>query len=195
MMSAVAPPVYLVRHGLSTWNRLRLTQGQTVHPPLTPDGVCQSRRAGEAIAEDLSASGRCVDRIVSSDLVRALQTALVLGCRLDAEVKAEPRLREQHLGYLEGRGYDETWAAADQHDWSDPALPVAGGESVRDVHQRMADVLGEQPATDVVVLVSHGDAIRVALAHLTGVPPQEAPWVEVANGAVARFDGEIAWLS
>jgi probable phosphoglycerate mutase len=44
------------------------------------------------------------------------------------------------------------------------------------------------------VLVSHGDAIRAALAHLEGEPPHAAEWVEVPNGAVARFDGAVTWL-
>jgi 2,3-bisphosphoglycerate-dependent phosphoglycerate mutase len=191
----VASPVYLVRHGQSTWNQLRLTQGQTVHPPLTRLGQEQAARAADAVAADVAASGRGVDRLLSSDLIRALQTAVVLGRALDVPVTPELRLREQHLGLLQGRGYDETWAAAEAHDWSDPDLPVAGGESVRDVHSRMSEVLAERAPGEVLVVVSHGDAIRSALAHLAGTPPQEAPWVEVANGSVVRVDDEVTWLS
>jgi probable phosphoglycerate mutase len=187
-------PVYLVRHGQSTWNVLRLTQGQTRHPPLTVDGRHQAAVAAEVIARDLEASGRRVDRILSSDLVRAVQTADVLADRLGAVVTLEPRLREQHLGTLQGRGYAETWAHAEQHDWSDPSLPVAGGEAVRDVHARMAGVIAERDAAELTVLVSHGDAIRTAIAHLTGTGAHQAPWFDVANGSVARFTDELAWL-
>lgn len=187
-------PVYLVRHGQSEWNVLRLTQGQTSHPRLTPLGRRQAERAAALIGADLA--GRPVTRILSSDLVRAVETAEVLGAVLRAPVGLDARLREQHLGELEGRGYDETWAAAAAHDWSDPTLPVAGGESPAQVHDRLGAVLAEVSTHggDVTVLVSHGDAIRAAVAHLTGVAPHEAPWVEVANGAVARVDGGIAWL-
>ncbi|WP_442940289.1 hypothetical protein [Nocardioides sp. B-3] len=45
-------------------------------------------------------------------------------------------MREQHLGSLEGRAYEETRAEAEQHDWSDPELPMAGGESVGAVRRR-----------------------------------------------------------
>jgi probable phosphoglycerate mutase len=190
----VKQPVYLVRHGQSEWNVRRLTQGQTAHPPLTGLGREQAARAARLLVADLAARDTAVRRIVSSDLVRAVETAQVLGEALGAPVTLDPRLREQHLGALEGRGYDDTWAAAEAFDWSDPTLPIAGGESLMDVHLRMADVLGSVDPTAVTVLVSHGDAIRAAVAHLHGVAPHEADWVDVPNGAVARVDDGITWL-
>lgn len=188
-ISTVTHPVYLVRHGQSEWNALRLTQGQTSHPPLTSLGREQAERAASLIGKDLA--GRPVTRILTSDLVRAVETAEVAGKALRAPVASDTRLREQHLGELEGRGYDETWAAAVAHDWSDPTLPLAGRESIMDVHDRMGAVLAEGAELDgaVAALVSHGDAIRAAIAHLTGVAPHEAPWAEIANGAVARVNG------
>jgi probable phosphoglycerate mutase len=192
----VLAPVYLVRHGQSEWNVLRLTQGQTAHPPLTALGREQARRAARLIAADLA--GRPPARIVTSDLLRAVETARIVGETLEAEVALDPRLREQHLGELQGRGYDETWAAAERHDWSDPTLPVAGGESLLDVHDRLAAALADVAGgPGPVVLVSHGDAIRAALAHVAGVAPHRAPWVEVPNGAVARLGGGasgVVWL-
>lgn len=187
-------PVYLVRHGQSEWNVLRLTQGQTSHPRLTSLGREQAERAASLIGKDLA--GRPVARILTSDLVRAVETAKVAGKALRAPVALDARLREQHLGELEGRGYDETWVAAEAHDWSDPTLPVAGGESLMEVHDRVGAVLTEVAELHggPTVLVSHGDAIRAAVARLTGVAPHQAPWVEVANGAVARVDVAITWL-
>jgi probable phosphoglycerate mutase len=192
-MPRVSHPFYLVRHGQSEWNVLRLTQGQTHHPRLTELGREQATRAAELLAEEPGV-GRL--RIVSSDLARAAETADIIARRLGSPITHDERLREQHLGTLEGRGYDDTWAAAEAHDWSDPSLPIAGGESLLDVHARMSAALSEHAAGDrPVVLVSHGDAIRVAVAHVAGHAPHEAPWVDVPNGAVARVDGgELTWL-
>ena len=106
----------------------------------------------------------------------------------------DERLREQCLGRFEGRPYEQTWAEGMEHDWADPSLPVGGGESPRDVHDRMAAVLAEVDPGEVTVLTSHGDAIRHGLARLAGVAPHEAEWVEVPNGAVARYDGTVTWL-
>ena len=70
-------PVYLVRHGQSEWNVLRLTQGQTSHPRLTSLGREQAERAASLIGKDLA--GRPVARILTSDLVGAVETAKVVG--------------------------------------------------------------------------------------------------------------------
>jgi probable phosphoglycerate mutase len=193
-MRHVTHPAYLVRHGQSEWNLRRLTQGQTVHPRLTELGREQASRAAALISADLAALALPVTRIVSSDLVRAAQTALIHSDHLGAELTLDARLREQNLGALEGRSYEETWAVAAQTDWSDPTLPVAGGESLMDVYDRMGAVLSDLDRGTVSVLVSHGDAIRAAVAYLRGVKPHEAPWVDVPNGAVARIGDDLTWL-
>lgn len=193
-ITAMPHPVYLVRHGQSQWNVRRLTQGQTLHPPLTDLGRSQSAAAAELIAADLDDLGLTAQRLVSSDLTRAAETAAVIGRRLQLPVESDPRLREQHLGDLEGRSYEETWAAAETFDWSDPTRPIAGGESLIDVYDRMAAILEEVEPAGVSILVSHGDAIRAIVAYLNGVKPHESDWVEVPNGAVARVDGTVTWL-
>lgn len=185
--------VYLVRHGQSQWNARRLTQGQTAHPPLTDLGRSQSAAAAKLIAADLEGLGLTPKRLLSSDLARAAQTAAIIGHQLQLTPEPDPRLREQHLGDLEGRTYEETWAAAETFDWSDPTQPIAGGESLTQVYERMAAVLDELDPNSVSVLVSHGDAIRSAVAYLQGKKPDEAPWIDVANGAVARIDDELTW--
>ncbi|MFV0463007.1 MAG: histidine phosphatase family protein [Nostocoides sp.] len=190
-------PVYLVRHGESEWNLLRRTQGQIAHPRLTERGRTQAAAAADLIAADMAERDRVVLSIVTSDLTRAAQTAAILADRLRARLAYDTRLREQALGELEGKSYEETWAAADAHDWSDPSLPVAGGESPMDVYERVGALLDEVIGADTagaIVLVSHGDAIRMALAHLAGVAPHQAPWVAVDNGAVARLGDQVTWI-
>ncbi len=68
-------------------------------------------------------------------------------------------------------------------DWSDPDVPIGGGESARQVFDRMADVLGPIAGMDAIV-VSHGDAIRYALGWLAGHQAADCPWHEVGPGAV-----------
>ena len=191
----VVRPCYLVRHGQSEWNVLRLTQGQTMAPRLTELGRDQARYAAELIRADLG-PGVSVDVVRSSDLVRARETAEVLVERVGGRLVLDERLREQHLGDLEGRTYVETWSAAERHDWSDPHLPVAGGESPQQLSDRMADAVDSLDRSTITVLVSHGDAIRAAVAHLTRHAVGDAPWVEVPNGAVARVgDHRVSWLT
>ncbi|WP_297737422.1 histidine phosphatase family protein [Nocardioides sp.] len=187
-------PVYLVRHGQSEWNVRGLTQGQTKHPALTELGREQASRAAGVIAADLGRAGLVAARLLTSDLVRATETARIVGTRIGLRPEPDPRLREQHLGSLEGRSHEDSWAQAELHDWSDPELPVAGGESVGQVRRRVAAVLDEVDPGAPTVFVSHGDAIRSAIAHLLGQSATDAPWVPVPNGSVARFDGNLSWL-
>lgn len=189
------PSVYLVRHGESEWNVRRLTQGQTKHPRLTAIGRRQAAGAAEAIAADLARLGLPAPRLVTSDLVRAVETAQIVGERIGLVPELDVRLREQHLGELEGRSYEESWAWAELHDWSDPELPLAGGESVGQVRRRLAAVLAELAPGTPTVLVSHGDAIRSAVAHFLGQSMTDASWVEVPNGSVVRYTSEIEWLA
>lgn len=188
-------PVYLVRHGQSEWNVRRLTQGQTRHPALTPLGRQQAAESASALALDLARLGLASARLVTSDLVRAVETARIIGDRLGSAVELDPRLREQDLGWLEGRSYADTWAAGEQHDWSDPTLPVAGGESLTQVRTRLGAVLDGLGSSTATVLVSHGDSIRAGVAYLMRQPPHQSPWLEVPNGAVFRYDGRLVRLA
>jgi probable phosphoglycerate mutase len=191
----VSLPYYLVRHGESEWNVQRLTQGQTMHPRLTARGRDQATRAARAIADDLAASGLEAGTVTTSDLVRATETAEIIVDLLGTELTVDERLREQHLGALQGMSYDETFTLAATVDWSVPDQSIAGGESMHQVRDRIAAVLSCIDRARVTTLVSHGDAIRVAVAHAAGLEPHRAPWVDVPNGAVARIVGtEATWL-
>lgn len=197
---------YLVRHGESEWNEQRITQGQTPHPRLTALGREQAAAAAALIAADLAARRSpaagpsagvvegVVELVVSSDLRRAAETAQVIADRLGVGVESDPRLREQALGRLEGLGYDETWAAAESHDWTDPTIPVAGGESVAHLTARIAGALENHLSGGLRVLVTHGDAIRAALAHLDGPHCRAPAWIPVPNGAVFRIHSDGSWV-
>ena len=63
-----------IRHAQSTWNELGRWQGQA-DPPLSDAG----RRAAEALAEQLSAELSTCRALVTSDLLRARETAAILG--------------------------------------------------------------------------------------------------------------------
>ncbi len=184
-------PVFLVRHGQSEWNLRRLTQGQTAHPALTSLGREQAAAAASLVADDLAGLGLPTARLVTSDLMRAVETAQILGDRLGLTASLDERLREQHLGELEGLDHEASWARTELHDWSDPELPIAGGESVAAVRRRVAALLDELDPGVPAILVSHGDAIRSAVGHLQGHSVVDTPWVEVPNGVVVRWDGGL----
>jgi len=159
--------VHLVRHGESVWNAARRVQGQSaLAPSLTELGRAQARTAAELLSE-LAPRARLV---LSSDLARARETALIVAACMGLPLRCDPGLREQHLGELEGRHLAEEREGVTIEDtvdglWLDAARRPPGGESVRDLHSRvhatLARLAAELAAIEVVV-VTHGGPIRVA---------------------------------
>lgn len=173
--------LHFVRHGESTWNVEGRVQGQTHHVPLTGLGFAQARAAARTLA------GRDVRRLVSSDLVRARQTADVVGDALGLTPEYEPALREQSLGSLEGRLAAELVPETTSPGQHVTSVRWGGGESVADVHARVGGYLERllaDPGPGDVVLVSHGDTIRIALAYLRGHRPDQVDWCALPNGSV-----------
>ncbi len=177
--------IYLVRHGESEWNRAGWVQGQTSHPELTERGREQAALAGERLAAVL----RPQANLISSDLVRAEQTAAIIGQRLGLAPVSDPRLREQQLGVLQGLASATAAAALGEVDWSDRNVAIGGGESIGAVYDRMAAFLEPLRELEVdTVVVSHGDAIRLALGWVQGESATEAAWPSIGNGAIFAVD-------
>jgi probable phosphoglycerate mutase len=190
MPDRIGPAVHLVRHGQSTWNVRHLAQGQADEAELTELGRDQARLSGSLLAD--AGAGR----LLTSDLRRARQTADIIGEMLGLTPIPTALLRERSLGTVEGEPSDRAAAA-----WERAAsgvgpgggpLPVVdvrlpGGESLRDVLARAAAFLAlpwVTEATADVVVVSHGDTLRVLLAHLLGDDFDDLTWREIDNGNV-----------
>ena len=127
--------------------------------------------------------------LLTSDLTRAVHTADIIGSALRREPIPTPLLREQALGELEGLTTAEASARLAGVDLADPAVRYAGGESRLDVAARIAalfasPLISELAPTDEIVLVSHGDTIRIAIALLLGEDQADAPWRPIDNGSV-----------
>jgi probable phosphoglycerate mutase len=160
----------LVRHGESTWNAARRTQGQS-DPPLSDRGVAQARELAGRLA------GCRLAGFYASDLARARQTAEPIASAVGIEAVLEPGLREVALGEWEGRTreeiieeYPETWERwAREPDWD----IVPGGEGAAPFSQRVIATLdrlrSRHPHGDVVC-VTHGGVVQVALLHVLGGP-------------------------
>lgn len=88
---------YIFRHGQTVWNAEGRPQGQHPYPvPLTMNGREQAASLAEKLAD------RKIKRLISSDLLRAAQTAEIVAGRLGLEIEYDPRLREVDYGKLNG---------------------------------------------------------------------------------------------
>jgi len=202
----------MLRHGQTEYNAGSRMQGQ-LDTDLSDLGREQAIAAAEVLAK------RQPLLIVSSDLRRALDTAVALGDRSGQPVRIDTRLRETHLGDWQGMTHVEVDAAAPgaRLAWRDDARWAPhGGESRVDVADRSMPLVWElvdQQAdwgTDEpdrpVVLVAHGGLIAALTGARLGLPVDNWPilggmgnasWVQLAghspsDGASDSFE-DIRW--
>src|SRR5918995_5242417 len=129
----------MLRHGQTEYNAGSRMQGQ-LDTDLSDLGREQAAAAAEVLAK------RQPLTIVSSDLRRALDTAVALGERSGLPVLVDTRLRETHLGDWQGLTHLEVDAAAPgaRLAWRENARWAPhGGESRVDVAARSLPLVNE----------------------------------------------------
>ena len=93
--------------------------------------------------------------------------------------------------YATANGKYEKTMPQDVVDWTDPHWAAEGGESLAQLHGRVAGHLAglrADPPADVVALVTHGDTIRALQAVVAGLGPDQLPAVTPHNGSVTRLE-------
>jgi glucosyl-3-phosphoglycerate phosphatase len=190
----------LLRHGQTDYNVAGRMQGH-LDSILTETGVEQAAAVAPEIAR------LAPDRVISSDLRRAVDTAELVSAACGLPVKYDARLRETHLGEWQGRTVAEIedgWPGAIATWRSDPAWAPPGGESRIEVVRRSLPVveeLDEEYATGepdiTVVLVAHGGLIAGLVCGLLALPSSTWPAIGgIGNcrwAAVARRADHPRW--
>jgi probable phosphoglycerate mutase len=164
--------IYLSRHGETDWNAEGRWQGHT-DKPLNETGRRQARELAETL-RTASLAG-----VVTSDLLRARETAEIVASVLGLAVDyIDPDLRERTIGVFEGltrdeceRLHPEAWTA-----WIERRVPPPGAEPHQPLAERVTQAIGraaERIAGGLapVLLVTHGGAMRAALAHAGHTAP------------------------
>lgn len=157
--------LYIVRHGETEWNKDKLLQGST-DIPLSDSGRRLAQLSGEALANTP------FDRIYSSPLHRAYETACLFRGKQKVEIITDDRLRELCFGDFEGQNMSELLANQDltfRYFFKQPHLYRApkNGESLEHLCQRAASFMDEvilplQNNCNRVMIVAHG-ALNKAL--------------------------------
>ena len=156
-----------VRHGLTpTTGKALPGRARGLH--LTEDGRAQA----ESVAERLAALKR-VDAIYSSPLDRTRETAAAIGRRLQLKVATEKGLLDCDFGEWTGaelkvlRKLPE-WETVQRHP---SGFRFPNGESFREMQARMAETVAKlrvRHPGQTLVVVSHADPIKAAVAHAMG---------------------------
>ncbi|MCZ7575894.1 MAG: histidine phosphatase family protein [Chloroflexi bacterium] len=162
--------LHLVRHGETAFNRDGKGLGQA-DVPLTELGERQAQAVGTAFA------AVPVGRILSSPLVRAREVAGAISATTGVPVEIREALTEMDVGETEGLDFADMRARFPEFIrlWSGPHAvdtTLPGGESLRDVADRLAPILSELHSLEAgeVVLVSHNFVLKALLCALLEVP-------------------------
>lgn len=164
----------LLRHGETVWNKERRLQGQT-DIPLSPEGIRMIREA----ADNLTTLQIHIDRILSSPLGRAMETARHIASHIDYPenaILADPLFTERSFGAGEGLTYEEAMAR-----YPDNTYP--GMESLEELTQRACCAINRCMhlySDETVLVTSHGAMIKAVLCALT-------------RGKIGYFDEDI-WI-
>jgi broad specificity phosphatase PhoE len=146
----------LIRHGETALNVARVLQ--PADTPLSERGLAQARSLATRLAS------MKVRAIISSDLLRTVQTAQAISATTGAPVETTPLLQERNFGDWRGLPYD---GVAGSRLAMDEAPP--NGESIAQFEQRVAaafaHVVARQAALGgTVAVVTHGLVLRRMLA-------------------------------
>jgi probable phosphoglycerate mutase len=187
--------IVVLRHGRTVWNDQRRFQGRT-DVPLDDVGVAQA----DAAAAQLERVEPAI--VLTSDAIRAQQTAEVLATRVGVEARPDPRLREADLGSWEGLTRDEAQRRFPREylAWRHGIdIRRGGGETYAEVAERAAAAVAESldrlPEGQAMVVVTHGGTARAVIGRLLGLAPDS--WHRLSSLAHGRWavleEAAVGW--
>ena len=174
----------LIRHGESEGNAGGFVQGR-LDFGLTALGRLQAHATAERFAPE------SVDRIVSSPLLRASETASIIGASMGKSVEHEPGLMEYDMGAASGltgvqirEKFPEVIA-----QFQKGLRPSFPGEEGREAfHARVRAVLDRFSATtETVIAVAHGGVVGAVCQMVVGLDSSRRGAFEAANCSITEI--------
>ncbi|MEM9278157.1 MAG: histidine phosphatase family protein [Pseudomonadota bacterium] len=138
-------PFYFLRHGETTWNAERRTQGQ-LNSQLSDRGRNQAEVAAQALKDEP------IERIIASPLDRVVNTAKAVARVTGLDIETDPDLMECHLGDHQGEQHGPWLPAYFRGEYAPP-----GGETFETFCARVWDAMSRAVARGPnTLIVAHG---------------------------------------
>lgn len=157
---------FAIRHGQSEKNVKQVFSSDVGAYELTEAGKEMVNQSLSKIIEQK------IDVIVCSEVLRAKQTAEIIAKELGLEVAYDSRLNEINAGQYEGKSDIDEAAHQMLDAWrKDYDVAYPDGESANQVGDRMLAAvreLNEKYQGKNILIVSHGDTIRMLASKLSG---------------------------
>lgn len=184
------PPVtvLLVRHGMCDPVG-KFFAGRMPGVPLNEQGRQEAERVAERIATIPIAA------IISSPIQRARETAAAIAARTNADVHVDEAFTELDVGEWTGRTFNELGQPPFADEWRRfytfrAGTRAGGAELMLDAQVRAVGALlalRDRYAGKTIVVVSHGDVIRAAIAYFIGVSLDLARRLEIGTASISTL--------
>ncbi len=161
--------IYLLRHGRSLTDDENRCEGR-YDSPLTLKGKEQAKKTAEYfIKNDIN-----FDKIISSPLIRAKETAEIINNLQCTNLELEPLLMEKDNGLLAGELIDEMKEKYPLPNFVSPFMfpPSNTGENLVLLHARAGMALSRILEEDEgkYLIVSHGNFLNALIRNILSIP-------------------------
>jgi len=181
--------IYLIRHGETDWNIDLRVQGKR-DIPLNISGIKQA----EILVSYFEESN--IDAIYSSNLVRAYETAKIIGQKIKKDVFIIPDLQEINMGTWEGNFWNDIKIEYNDfiHHWENNLenIPIPEGESYGQVQKRVVNaftnIASKHKDNEQIIIVSHGISIKLLVAHLINLSVQNIHKFSIDNASISIIE-------
>ncbi len=161
--------IYFIRHGKDDGNY----RGGWSNQPIIDEGICQVKKLADYL-EDKQKEYK-IEKIISSDLLRARQTTEIINEKLKLKVEYTKRLREMNNGKLAGMLNTEAEKKYPglYYNTLDIDERYPGGESPIEFYNRIIkdfeDIIKENEMYNNIMIVTHSGVINIIYRYINNM--------------------------
>ncbi|HYZ58583.1 MAG TPA: histidine phosphatase family protein [Nitrososphaeraceae archaeon] len=175
-----------MRHGQADNNVNRILVGRHIESHLTEYGKRQVLDTAKYLGEI------SINKVLVSPVVRTIETAEIVCEYLGLDYQIDERLYEIELGRLVGMNYEEIILKygnlfLEFYTENEAALTPYGVESFASIKQRIKNILDEMAETNSdrnVLMISHLDPIKAAIAIILDLKPESLYKWQIRNASL-----------
>jgi alpha-ribazole phosphatase len=157
--------MFLIRHGETDFNRQKRYQGHT-DIALNMAGLQQAKALSRRLSKER------IDKIYTSTLLRAENTARIIANERTIEIVPCEMLMEIDFGAFEGLTFEEIASLYPHWQSNNFDFTCHGGENLVQLAQRIEsfnDKIKRESAASSIAVISHAGCLRVLICILLGI--------------------------
>jgi probable phosphoglycerate mutase len=185
--------VILMRHGQAESNVSRILAGRHMKSHLTEHGRQQVVDSAKQLMKNIA-----IEKVYVSPVTRTVETAQIVRQILGTDYVIDERLYETEMGRLVGMNYEEATTKYGDvlnrfYSDYDPILESFGVEAFASVKHRITsllDDLSQKHEDSNVLMITHLDPIKAALATLLDLSPEALRRWNIRNASLTILKHE-----